>query len=253
MKIPYRIILEELKAYLQVLKRHRTMPGVKFVIFSHGRSGSTLLVDLLNSHPQIHCDDELLRHRVIFPRLYIRARTLLSEEDVYGFKLLSYQIIEVQSIRCPEKFIPELNRGEYNLIYLKRQNVFHHALSNLYARHTGAFAHRSSEGILARSKMSVDLDALVRWIKGIQRTQEFEDRVLTNVPHVNLCYENDLREENMHQATIDRLAKYLGIPPAPVKTDLVKIIPRSLSDIVENYVELREFIANSEYAQYFVE
>ncbi len=31
----------------------------KFIIFGQGRSGSTLLMELLDSHPEIKCDSEL--------------------------------------------------------------------------------------------------------------------------------------------------------------------------------------------------
>ena len=33
---------------------------IRFVLFGQGRTGSKLLVELLHSHPDIHCDGEVL-------------------------------------------------------------------------------------------------------------------------------------------------------------------------------------------------
>lgn len=38
-------------------------PKTRFVLVNNGRSGSTLLVDLLRSHPAIDCQDEILNER----------------------------------------------------------------------------------------------------------------------------------------------------------------------------------------------
>lgn len=75
-----------------------------FVVFGMGRSGSTLLASLLNAHPSIHCDGEILspvywhrRRRPLrlpmlrYPLFYIRYRQLVAQyrhgASVYGFKL----------------------------------------------------------------------------------------------------------------------------------------------------------------------
>ena len=51
-------------------------PPTKFVIFGRGRSGSTLLVSLLNSNPDIHCDGEILSRKKLFPEKVIHSKRL---------------------------------------------------------------------------------------------------------------------------------------------------------------------------------
>lgn len=250
MPIHYRAIVEEMKAYLRVLRRRRAMPETKFVIFSRGRSGSTLLTDLLDSHPQIHCEGELFRHRLLCPRLYLKAKSVLSDADAYGFKLLSYQIWKVQPIRRPTRFVDELHSRGYKVVYLRRKNILRHALSNLYARHSGAFAHRSSGDGVNQEKMSVDLDELVRWMQSSERLAAFEQQALKRVPHLDLCYEDDLQQTHTQQAAVDRVVDYLGLPVADVRTDLIKITPSTISGFVENDAELVRFIASSRYAKH---
>ena len=57
-----------------------------------GRSGSTLLVSLLDSHSQIFCDNEIYHRKVFAPWKYLRLRSRMGGKPVYGFKLLTYHL-----------------------------------------------------------------------------------------------------------------------------------------------------------------
>ena len=61
----------------------------RFVVHSLGRSGSTLLTDLLAAHPQIECDGEILSHPVLIttPERLVRDRARLFPSKCYGFKM----------------------------------------------------------------------------------------------------------------------------------------------------------------------
>jgi hypothetical protein len=106
----------------------------RFIIYGLGRCGSTLLGNLLNSVSQIHCDREILHDPVRSPRLHIEKCASRCELPVYGFKLLQYQIREVQSIKQPEKFLLNLHEVGFKFIYLSRRNLLRHGFSNVYAR-----------------------------------------------------------------------------------------------------------------------
>ena len=45
----------------------------KFVIYAQARTGSTLLIDLLNSNPALHCDREIFAFRAIFTEEFLNA------------------------------------------------------------------------------------------------------------------------------------------------------------------------------------
>src|SRR4030095_16137361 len=70
-------------------------PQKKFVIYTRGRTGSTVLTDLINSHPDIFCDAEIFNFiycntKVLFPRAYIKScskRASIYKKKVYGFKV----------------------------------------------------------------------------------------------------------------------------------------------------------------------
>ena len=126
--------LKEIRDYGLYLWKKPSLPANKFVIFGRGRSGSTLLVNLLNNHNKIHCDGEIMHDHLLFPRLYIDLSASRYQSRVYGFKLLSYQLKDVQQIYDPEKFLLSLYESGYKFIYLTRRNLLAHALSNINAR-----------------------------------------------------------------------------------------------------------------------
>jgi hypothetical protein len=48
--------LRALRVVPAVLGRPRVRPATRFIVFTASRTGSDLLVDLLNSHPEVHCE-----------------------------------------------------------------------------------------------------------------------------------------------------------------------------------------------------
>lgn len=243
-------LVAEAKTYARFLISGSDMPRTKFLIFGAGRSGSSLLVDLLDSHPSIHCEGEILHHRVLFPRRYVHCRASLSQRQAYGFKLLSYQLRQVQRLRQPRLFLEGLHDSGWGIIYLLRRNILRRALSNLYARHRGRFHGMAEDRSTEAGLMQVDLSELLGWMEGIEELNRFEQELLRGIPHLDVVYEDDLQDSGCHQATVDRILQYLGLPPARVKTDLLKVTPPTLSDFVANHEEVVKSVSATPYEEY---
>lgn len=243
-------LVAEARTYARFLISGRHMPGTKFLIFGAGRSGSSLLVDLLDSHPGIRCEGEIMHHRVLLPGLYINCRAATARQDAYGFKLLSYQLRHVQNMRHPRRFLQRLHESGWKIIYLLRRNILRRALSNLYARHRRKFHERGKQGPVAAVRMQVDLSELLGWMEGMERLNQFEERVLRELPRLNVIYEDDLQNGHHHQATVDTIFEYLGLPSAAVNSDLFRATPRHLSDFVTNHEEVERFVGNTRYRRH---
>ncbi|MDJ0634985.1 MAG: hypothetical protein QNJ34_17480 [Xenococcaceae cyanobacterium MO_188.B29] len=243
-KFGFRLVRE----YSPLLFPSYSLPPKRFVIFGKGRSGSTLLVGLMNSLDQVHCDNEILHNLVPFPRLYIDACASRSQSLVYGFKLLSYQIKSVQPIKKPQEFLYNLNQSGYKIIYLKRHNLLRHALSNIYARQK-QFQYRVGQ-IKKDTTIQVSIEDVLQWIANSERLSEYESNLLQDIPHLSLSYEDNLLNNSSHQATIDKICALLNIPSMPAKTNLVKSTPSQLSDLVANYEELEQAIKASKYSHF---
>ena len=243
--------------HVQALVAHfskRSLPSPRFILFGRGRSGTTVLVNLLNSLPHLQCEGEILHNYVPFPRLHVQGRSARSKASGYGGKILSYQIRDVQTaLDAPDTFLQTLNQKDgFRILYLRRKNLLRHALSNIRARHE-QFHRKQSERPQQRPALHVDPEHVVEWMDSSKALRDYEHRLLNGLPHLSLTYEEHLKDPPSHQSTVDMVCEYLGIESAPVQTEYQKIAPRSLREGVSNYDVLAEHLATTEYAKYLEE
>ncbi|MEM9823740.1 MAG: hypothetical protein AAF985_21830, partial [Bacteroidota bacterium] len=133
----------QLGAYFHSFQKDRTLG--KFVIFGQGRTGSTLLVDLLNSHPTIACEQEifsrryhLLSGKLRWPYRFLQGMEARHAHQTFGFKVKIYQLTLHQHLD-PMDFLDRLEQRGYQIIYLRRDNFLEHAISGLSAQQTKRF------------------------------------------------------------------------------------------------------------------
>jgi LPS sulfotransferase NodH len=241
--------------HLKQVVRHRAsrdgLRPVRFVIFGRGRSGSTMLVSLLDSLPGVHCDGEILHRRVQFPRQHVHAMCAESSRAAYGCKILSYQLLTVQPLRRRTEFIRRLAHDGFDILYLTRENVVEHAVSNIRARQLGF--HQSADNPTINKAITVERDDLMRWIDHSAPLARFARASLVGVPHLALTYERDLAAAALHQTTVQRVGEFLGLPKPPdagSASEFGKVSPRALRDSVANYEELEAFLRKTPFAKY---
>jgi LPS sulfotransferase NodH len=236
----------------------------RFLIFSRGRSGSSLLVDLLNQLPEVHCDGELLHYRVIFPRLFIRCCQFLAPTRAYGFKLLTYQLPGVRRgtvlVISPPKpvktlsdlglFFQRLNKAGYQIIYLKRSNLFRQVLSPMYAGQRGQWHRRTADATGETEPVTLDVKELYYRLIEAERLALYEEAALAELDFLELVYERDLQRPDAHQSTVNRVAQYLGVSSAPVEAGFARIIGDDLTTHISNYDEVVQFISGTPYRRY---
>lgn len=97
------------------------------------RCGTTFLVDLLNSHPNIYCDDGILKHRDPATSLksFFDVQLANSWVRASGFKLMCQQ-----NSHCLESVIQD---SEIKKIILLRKNHIRHFYSFTMAQRYGVF------------------------------------------------------------------------------------------------------------------
>lgn len=227
-------------------------PESKFVIFTSGRSGSTLLVDLINSNPNIQCDLELLKRRVAFPISLVRSFEQQSEKPIYGWKLLSYQLLNVQTgIKDKKQFFESLIHDEdYKLIYLTRNNKVKQALSIIYAFYRGKWHNKEGSTQKASKQFELDPKIFHHFLQEVEILDAFEKEIIADVPHLYISYENDLKEVTQHEATIQRISNYMGIEAVKPNTALKKVTPSKLDNMISNKQQVIDYLTNTDYAHY---
>ena len=236
---------EEIKLRYKAYWRKEKDPDTKFLIFSSGRSGSTLLLDLIQKHPEVYCDSEILKRRLLNPKKLIQARAKLSKTSIYGFKLLSYQLRDVQKgIKNNKVFIEELVEDGFKIIYLNRQNKFLQALS-LFKAISQAKWHTTKTNKSPASKLEVDPKKLTNLIEDLKELEAFEQYILAGIPHLPVIYEKDLSNELAQGLTMTRVCEMLNIQHHPVKSKLKKINPTKPSLLISNWEEVQKHLENS--------
>lgn len=224
----------------------------KFVVFGMARTGSTLLVSLLNAHPQIRCEGELFRLgrwptilqpvARIWQRLplsylvYRQARSLLlTRKTVYGFKLIG----RAQIADTPG-FIRFVSQNGWKIIHLERRSLFDQAISGQVGNQTGRYfgQNQSPEPVMS---VTIPPDNFRTTMSRMINTSRDNRRLLADIPHLTLTYEDDLAQNGCWATTMARVCQFLDVAtPAFVKAGVSKPWSRPYSEIVTNYAELVE-------------
>ena len=239
----------QLQRYLDLIRFKPAQESKQFIIFGRGRSGSTALVSLLNCLPEVYCDGEILDQPVLWPQAYIKAHTVKAQVNIYGCKILSYQLRDLQRIEQGSDFLHQLTQLGFQIIYLRRENLLNHAISNIRARSFGFHQGKSTKAWKER-KVYAHPRTVVDWIDKSQRLWEYESSLLRGIPHLALTYEQDLANEAQHQATINSICGYLLTQPQTALCHYRKVSPQTLRDSVENYDELVNYLKSTCYYHY---
>jgi len=251
LKRPLRTIAHYFR-YINLMIFWPNYPKKQFLIFAEGRGGSSLLVDLLNSHPDIYCDGEIFNAetnaKIRFPLLYLESRkrtTRLIRKPVYGFKVKYTQLVLHQGFK--NDFIKTLYDSGWKIIYLRRSNYLKATISTILAEKRG-FYHQKRIKVKNLEKINIDVEELLQKTKGRERAAQLEKEWLVGMDYHFVNYENDLLNPDMHQNTLNKIFRFLKIPEHEISTNFKKISTGDLSLDIENFNEVREYLGTSEFA-----
>lgn len=249
--IAVRSVLRAARGYSPALLARWAMPPRRFVIVTVGRSGSELLVSLLNSHPEIVCEGELLATTHASPTQFVRARAVearLRGARAYGWKLLVGQFRNLRTTGegDSDQLVHRFFQDGFGIIHLERRDHLQQSLSWHRAQQSGYHHDHLMTAAFAPEK--VDPTTLLWATYANAEASEFLKRLVAPLPHLHITYEDDLLKTSCHQATLDRVFAYIGLETAPAKTDLVKITPQQTRDMVTNWDEIVALFRHSRYS-----
>lgn len=244
--------------YLNYFLNSSQIPDNKFILFASGRTGSTLLTNLLNSHPFITCDYEILLKFLeniyqspLFPETYIKSQAIKSSSAFYGCDLKYYQLnkMRLPINICPEKIMLNLYESGWKIIYLKRVNILKSSFSNIIA-HKRQQWHNTSDKPFKKIKIFIDYDELLKLIKDREEVMIEEENIMKKIPHLPLIYEEDLLNSKQHQIIGDKVCQYLDLESHILKSQYKKVSADNLTEEIQNYEEIIYKLQQSEYRKF---
>lgn len=221
---------------------------MNFVVYGQPRTGSTLLVRLLQSHPQIQCggqNGEILNpkrwrrgvkrylHTMVryIPESYVLWKASRSAKDAFGFKLLHNQV------PVSPRLMTNLHRLGWRLIHIQRRSLFDLAISRkvaLWTKHWGDY-----KPSLQADGMEISADDFLSHLQQCVLIRQKEFRTLAELPYISVVYEDDLLQEEDRQGICDSIFAALQIAPHQVSTTKKRSWDRPYSELIINYAELK--------------
>lgn len=224
----------------------------KFILLSRARTGSTLFMTLMNSHPQVRMEAE------IFGRLYgssneeILRRAFRKEApfiQAKGFKLFYYHPLDAEPAQLQQLLlqIPDLH-----IIHLRRRNILRTMVSQKIASQSSVWRKDNETQKLNTQNKQVEF-SVEELEKGFRQTLNWEDsarEVFKNKPFLELTYE-DLAQDRV--SSMNRAFDFLGLRHHQVKTHLERQNPEPLDSLIRNFAELTTAFSNTQWESYFQE
>lgn len=233
---------------------------VRFMIACAARTGSTMLVRTLRSHPGLVMHGEVWGERMVgldgplavqceaepaaFEALE-RARFERPQEalqrflDAHGRQAVGFKLKFDELVRPQWAAIRRLVEADHALriVFLHRRDLLRRYLSHqLVLRQTGVTNVPTGGALPAIAPFEVDIQECLRDIGETRRRRREFDAAFTAHPSMQMAYE-DLAADP--QAQCERVFAFLGLEPAPVRVATERIVRTPPEALVLNYPELQ--------------
>ncbi|MFC1680651.1 hypothetical protein ACFL1S_02510 [Pseudomonadota bacterium] len=211
---------------------------MRTVIFGQGRTGSSVLENLISSTGHFRGFGELLNvervGQINYPFRYVQGVSKWYAHTNFICHVKIYQLTRNRKKPVdPGKFLQKLSDNCWKIIYIRRENVIKQVLSGLVAMRRGAYHKlddRSEEW-----KLNVDCGDFVERVSRRLRFTEQEELALEGIEHEVVVYERDLEDSSVHQQTIDRILGKHSLEKRPVSTAYRKINTLAMPELIANF------------------
>ena len=220
----------------------------KFVIISRSRTGSTLLMALLRSHPNIHVEGELFKVlngkscKQIWDELYDKHPARIKQ---VGFKLFYYHPFDDdQSVW--DYLLEDKN---ISIIHLRRENMLRALVSQKIGEKTKQWTQHINAKGSADKVIQLDPEECRTTFENISAYEErTRQQFARHKTYVECTYER-LAADGYNLA--NELYAQFDLPAHKPTTVLKKQNPESMQDLVSNYEEVKEHFSTTKWAYLF--
>jgi len=222
----------------------------RFIILARSRTGSNLLVSLINRHPRLHCLGEIFKDRhdreldAMMKRAFPRYPRRI---EAGGTKVFYYHPRDDESGELWHRLTAI---DGLSVIHLRRQNLLRSIVSQRIAQGTGNW--RSVDGATSRPSKTVTLsvDELGTLFGQVRQWEREAEERFAGHRVLELTYEA-LAEDMV--GTFRKATDFLQVKPIPPVTHLSRQNPESLSELIDNFDVLHDAFIDTEWGWMFDE
>ncbi len=244
-----------------------TLDYTKFIILGRSRTGSNFLRSLLFSHPEVLVLGEIFRNTDTIdfdhPQFQLSPKILkIYQNDpisflrkivfnkvhagikAVGFKLFYYHAREFPFSQLWEEL---KKQKDIHIIHIKRKNILRTHLSRENALKTGQWVNTDGKNIQVQT-YKLDYESLLKDFIQTRAWENEADEFFCDHPKIEVIYEHLSQNTDVE---IQKIQKFLNLSKVPVKAQTHKQIQQPLSQIIENYEDLKSRFNNTEWAAFF--
>lgn len=224
----------------------------RFIVLSRSRTGSNLLISLLNSHPHIHTEGEIFRnlngknYKKVLAKAFGKRPYQIKAK---GFKIFYYHPQDDSSCEIWDEL---QSLEDLHIIHLKRRNILRTLLSRKIAGIQDVWSVNSNQRQHKLNKKNVSVSFTVDELnKGFKQTKEWEkagDKIFRDHPLLPIDYEELV---NDRKNTLRKVVGFLGVEYIQLKTGLKKQNTKGLRETITNYDELKSAFFQTEWGVCF--
>jgi len=250
----------------------------RFVIAGTQRTGTTLIRTCLSSHPAILCQGEVFQqgkkpykqdggYWKYYRRSFkSRIQAVLNPsrltasflEDMYGAKGYSAIGFKLMMSHCQSMphLWSQLLAQDIKAILVRRQNALKTLVSRRAAVSSGVYhvstemQNKASVRNWVATKIRIDTTKLIKDIQSIEAEHaDWKLKLDRNVEYIEIDYEDYVKNQS---GTNERMMNFLGTEKISLTSDLKKVNPDDLQDIIGNYTDVVQILQNTQYADFLV-
>ncbi len=245
-----RAITRRVGHHLPRVLKHRDY--TRFIVLSRARTGSNLLISLLDSHPGIDAQGEIVKRLAGREADAVISR-IFGEQPFFtkatGFKIFYYHPLDDDSGRIWERL--ELDR-DLAVIHLRRRNVLRAVVSRAIAEQRNVWldlADAPSVGAGAKS-VAISRTELEATFRQTRAWEADGDLRFANHRVLPVYYEDLVADTD---ATFSTVTDFLGVRFKRPWSGMQRQNPEPLRELLVGYDELRAGFQGTEWAKYFDE
>lgn len=236
-------------------------------VFHVGRSGSTVLGNLLQQHPQVCWDSEIyfkkwafdgFENRAFDSEKFLHRQMWIAGSRYYGFeiKFLRDQHLSIVGLELAE-YLSQLKRLKItHYVVLERKNYLRRMISQYVGSKTGRRQVAAGSQVKLET-LHLDLNSvgfgtlensmpLLECFAELDRSYRELKQLLDGENLLCLDYETDILASGP-QAGYQRVCRFLGLEPLPATVENTRTNPFQIREIVDNYEELESLLKGTRY------